>query len=82
MLLHLLQGSATPPMAVTIFFGANDAALLGGTGEKQHVPIEEYKENLRKMVQHIKVLLSTFICAQYSSLIQREHPNLNLCRLL
>ncbi|KAK4479340.1 hypothetical protein RD792_014852 [Penstemon davidsonii] len=47
-------GSGTPPVAVTIFFGANDAALIGGTGERQHVPIEEYKDNLRKIVQHIK----------------------------
>ncbi|KAK4479345.1 hypothetical protein RD792_014857 [Penstemon davidsonii] len=47
-------GSGTPPVAVTIFFGANDAALIGGTGERQHVPIEEYKDNLRKIVRHIK----------------------------
>ncbi|KAG8378871.1 hypothetical protein BUALT_Bualt07G0029700 [Buddleja alternifolia] len=55
-LLHHLfpLGTAKPPLAVTIFFGANDAALLGGTGQKQHVPLEEYKENLRRMVQHIK----------------------------
>ncbi|PIN23533.1 Isoamyl acetate-hydrolyzing esterase [Handroanthus impetiginosus] len=48
------EGSATSPIAVTIFFGANDAALLEGTGKKQHVPLEEYRDNLRKMVQHIK----------------------------
>ncbi|KAI3454485.1 hypothetical protein Pfo_011148 [Paulownia fortunei] len=55
LLQHLFPlGSATPPVAVTIFFGANDAALLGGTGKRQHVPVEEYKENLRRMVQHIK----------------------------
>ncbi|PIN23534.1 Isoamyl acetate-hydrolyzing esterase [Handroanthus impetiginosus] len=55
-LLHHLfpLGSATPPIAVTIFFGANDAALLEGTGKKQHVPLEEYSDNLTKMVQHIK----------------------------
>ncbi|KAL0417074.1 UNVERIFIED_CONTAM: GDSL esterase/lipase [Sesamum latifolium] len=47
-------GSAKPPAAVTIFFGANDAARLEGTGKRQHVPVEEYKDNLRKMVQHIK----------------------------
>ncbi|GFP92360.1 GDSL esterase/lipase at5g62930 [Phtheirospermum japonicum] len=45
-----------PPVAVTIFFGANDAALLSGTGKKQHVPKDEYKDNLRKMVHHIKNL--------------------------
>ncbi|KAK4394680.1 GDSL esterase/lipase [Sesamum angolense] len=47
-------GSAKPLAAVTIFFGANDAARLEGTGKRQHVPVEEYKDNLRKMVQHIK----------------------------
>ncbi|KAL8118351.1 GDSL esterase/lipase At5g62930 isoform X2 [Apium graveolens] len=46
--------AATPPLAVTIFFGANDAALSGRTSERQHVPVEEYKENLRKIVHHIK----------------------------
>ncbi|KAL8457816.1 hypothetical protein ACS0TY_035623 [Phlomoides rotata] len=46
--------AAKPPAAVTVFFGANDAALLSGTGKRQHVPLEEYKENLRKIVQHIK----------------------------
>ncbi|CAI9767342.1 unnamed protein product [Fraxinus pennsylvanica] len=52
---HLFpMGSATPPVATTIFFGANDAALLGRTGERQHVPVEEYKENLRRIAQHLK----------------------------
>lgn len=47
-------GSATPPVAATIFFGANDAALLGRNSEKQHVPIGEYKDNLRRIVHHLK----------------------------
>ncbi|KAI9108903.1 hypothetical protein K1719_020208 [Acacia pycnantha] len=46
--------STKPPAATTIFFGANDAALLGRSSERQHVPIEEYKENLRKIVRHLK----------------------------
>ncbi|XP_014490572.1 GDSL esterase/lipase At5g62930 [Vigna radiata var. radiata] len=46
--------STTPPIATTIFFGANDAALLGRTSERQHVPIEEFKDNLRKFVRHLK----------------------------
>lgn len=49
------KGSATPPVAATIFFGANDAALSGRTSERQHVPVDEYKENLRRMVHHLKV---------------------------
>ncbi|KAI3895071.1 hypothetical protein MKX03_010555 [Papaver bracteatum] len=51
-------GYTNPPVAVTIFFGANDAALLGRTSERQHVPVEEYKENLRKIVCHFKELSS------------------------
>ncbi|WCJ26102.1 SGNH hydrolase-type esterase superfamily protein [Euphorbia peplus] len=43
-----------PPAAVTVFFGANDAALQGRTGSRQHVPLEEYKDNLRKIVLHLK----------------------------
>ncbi|KAI5329803.1 hypothetical protein L3X38_029200 [Prunus dulcis] len=46
--------SKKPPAAATIFFGANDAAILGRTSERQHVPVEEYKENLRKIVLHMK----------------------------
>ncbi|XP_054807364.1 GDSL esterase/lipase At5g62930 [Prosopis cineraria] len=46
--------STKPPIATTIFFGANDAALSGRGSERQHVPIEEYKENLRKIVHHLK----------------------------
>ncbi|XP_059657891.1 GDSL esterase/lipase At5g62930 [Cornus florida] len=55
-LLHHLfpLGSATPPAAATIFFGANDAALLGRNSERQHVPVEMYKENLQKIVRHLK----------------------------
>ena len=55
-----LKGSAAPPVAATIFFGANDAALLGRTSARQHVPVDEYKENLRRMVQHLKVHI--FLC--------------------
>jgi len=35
----------------TIFLGANDAAL---PGEGQHVPIEEYKENLIQIIQQMR----------------------------
>ncbi|XP_074565318.1 GDSL esterase/lipase At5g62930 [Curcuma longa] len=52
---HLFPpNSLTPPAVVTIFFGANDAALLGRTSERQYVPLEEYKENLSKIVKHLK----------------------------
>jgi lysophospholipase L1-like esterase len=35
-----------------IFFGANDARLPNTIQAPQHVPLKEYKENLRKIVQH------------------------------
>ena len=35
----------------TVFFGANDAAL---PGERQHVPLEEYRENLIKIISSIR----------------------------
>ncbi|XP_044957521.1 GDSL esterase/lipase At5g62930-like [Hordeum vulgare subsp. vulgare] len=46
-----------PPVATTIFFGANDATLLGRTSERQHVPVEEYRQNLKTIVNHLKVNL-------------------------
>ncbi|XP_076885833.1 GDSL esterase/lipase At5g62930-like, partial [Bidens hawaiensis] len=57
----VLQCSTTPPIAATVFLGANDAALPGRTSEHQHVPIEEYKENLRKIVRHIKECSPTML---------------------
>eukprot|EP00026_Physarum_polycephalum_P008369 Phypoly_transcript_08451.p1 GENE.Phypoly_transcript_08451~~Phypoly_transcript_08451.p1 ORF type:complete len:246 (+),score=39.85 Phypoly_transcript_08451:743-1480(+) len=42
---------ASSPSLVTIFFGANDASQLPST---QHVPIDEFAENLRKIVDHAK----------------------------
>ncbi|KAJ7945858.1 GDSL esterase/lipase [Quillaja saponaria] len=55
-LLHQLfpLDSTKPPVATTIFFGANDAALLGRNSERQHVPVEDYKENLRNIIRHLK----------------------------
>ncbi|VAH99156.1 unnamed protein product [Triticum turgidum subsp. durum] len=43
-----------PPVATTIFFGANDAALPGRTSQRQHVPVEEYRQNLKTIVNHLK----------------------------
>ncbi len=40
---------------MTVFFGANDAALPDRGSQQQHVPISEYKENLHQIVSHIKV---------------------------
>ncbi|KAL5816260.1 hypothetical protein ACOSQ3_024638 [Xanthoceras sorbifolium] len=60
-LLHHIFASEdkSPPLATTIFFGANDAALLGRNSERQHVPVEEYSDNLRKIVQHLQACSPT-----------------------
>ncbi|CAI0547341.1 unnamed protein product [Linum tenue] len=75
------------PIAATVFFGANDAALLGRTSERQHVPVDEYKENLRKIVKHLKVQLrSSDYCNRSETALSRilcQHcfwlQQLNLC---
>jgi len=46
--------SSTNTLFVTVFFGANDASLPTGEREhNQHVPIEEYEQNLRIIVADI-----------------------------
>ncbi|XP_049640496.1 isoamyl acetate-hydrolyzing esterase 1 homolog isoform X2 [Suncus etruscus] len=40
------------PVAVTVFFGANDSALKE-ENPKQHIPVEEYIENLKSIVQYL-----------------------------
>uniref|UniRef100_A0A0E0DBV7 SGNH hydrolase-type esterase domain-containing protein n=1 Tax=Oryza meridionalis TaxID=40149 RepID=A0A0E0DBV7_9ORYZ len=38
---------AADPVAVTVFFGANDASLPDWKQVHQHVPLDEYQSNLR-----------------------------------
>ncbi|KAJ5287149.1 GDSL Lipase/Acylhydrolase family protein [Penicillium angulare] len=51
MVMHLTFRHHDPPTnsLQTIFFGANDACV---EGHQQHVPIETFKENLKKLIQH------------------------------
>lgn len=35
----------------TVFFGANDAV---SAGDRQHVPVEEYRQNITSIVKHIR----------------------------
>lgn len=46
---------ADAPLAVTVFFGANDACLPDRCSAFQHVPVDEYKHNLRSVVSFYKV---------------------------
>lgn len=45
---------AASPLAVTVFFGANDACLPDRYGAFQHVPLHEYKQNLISIVSFFK----------------------------
>ncbi|PON99114.1 Lipase [Trema orientale] len=42
------------PLAVTVFFGANDACLPDRCSAFQHVPLDEYKPNLHSIVSFLK----------------------------
>lgn len=41
------------PLFVTVFFGANDSSLPGDRQHNQHVPIDEYEDNLKTIVKEI-----------------------------
>lgn len=41
---------------VTVWFGANDAALPDRTSKVQHVPLEEYRSNIKDIVERLKCL--------------------------
>lgn len=45
--------SLDSPVAVTIFFGANDSALKD-ENPKQHIPLAEYAANLKSMVWYLQ----------------------------
>ncbi|CAI9087325.1 OLC1v1021373C1 [Oldenlandia corymbosa var. corymbosa] len=47
-------GYEAAPVCVTVFFGANDASLPNRHAAFQHVPIDEYKQNLHSIVSFFK----------------------------
>ena len=50
------DAAAPQPDLVTVFFGANDAALPDRACARQHVPVEEYRANLKAIVGHLRAL--------------------------
>lgn len=44
------------PLALTVFFGANDASIPDRSSGFQHVPLDEYQSNLRSIISFFKVL--------------------------
>lgn len=49
------ESGGDAPLAVTVFFGANDACLPDRSAAFQHVPLDEYKKNLNSIVSFLKV---------------------------
>jgi len=71
------------PALVTLFFGANDSALPERESGFQHVPVAEYKENLRTIIRHIqansvqtRLLLVREGGARGKGMERREAPSL------
>jgi isoamyl acetate esterase len=60
------SGMMTGVAFCTVFFGANDAAL---PGQRQHVPIDRYQQNLVTIVKHIQSTLCSSILQQ-----QQQQP--------
>lgn len=53
---HLcLQDHPVQPALVVVFFGANDASFPMPSGKGQHVPLQEFKENLKNIALYLKV---------------------------
>lgn len=62
------SGAEAAPLCVTVFYGANDACLPDRYGGFQHVPIEEYKQNLHSIVSYLKVLTAKlYALLEYTS---------------
>ncbi|XP_011045900.1 PREDICTED: GDSL esterase/lipase At5g45920-like [Populus euphratica] len=49
-----VESGGVPPLAVTVFFGANDACLPDRYSAFQHVPLHEYKQNLHSIISFFK----------------------------
>lgn len=56
MVLPYLEDTFEGAQLVTVWFGANDAALPDRTSKVQHVPLEEYRMNVKEMVERLKCL--------------------------
>ena len=51
----LIQDAPIQPSLVIVYFGGNDSSTPHSSGLGPHVPLQEYIENLRKIVDHLKV---------------------------
>ncbi|POM81615.1 Isoamyl acetate-hydrolyzing esterase [Phytophthora palmivora] len=52
---EIMSGTYTPAL-ITLWLGANDAALPNGSSSAQHVPIANYRQNLIQIVREFETL--------------------------
>ncbi|KAK7339878.1 hypothetical protein VNO77_20564 [Canavalia gladiata] len=50
------KNAAEQPSLIIVYFGGNDSLLPHPSGLGQHVPLQEYIENMRKIATHLKSL--------------------------
>ncbi|KAF7132048.1 hypothetical protein RHSIM_Rhsim09G0177000 [Rhododendron simsii] len=64
------KDAASQPSLVIIYFGGNDSMGPHSSGLGPHVPLPEYKENMRKIALHIKVMFDVHAnpLSEYQSL--------------
>ncbi|OWZ05881.1 Isoamyl acetate-hydrolyzing esterase [Phytophthora megakarya] len=51
---EISKNAYTPPSLITVWLGTNDAVLTNGSNSERHVPIDEYKDNLVKIVDRFR----------------------------
>ncbi|ESW12329.1 hypothetical protein PHAVU_008G103700 [Phaseolus vulgaris] len=54
--LYARKNATEQPSLVIVYFGGNDSLLPHPSGLGQHVPLQEYIENMRKIGTHLKSL--------------------------
>ncbi|KAJ1381355.1 SGNH hydrolase-type esterase domain [Sesbania bispinosa] len=87
------KNATEQPSLVIVYFGGNDSILPHPSGLGQHVPLQEYIENMRKIATHLKSLSKKirliFLTAPPvneaqiygNSVIQRPPRNNETCRI-
>lgn len=66
------------PSLVTVFLGANDAALTAGPDAHQHVSLDEFRENLAQIIRSLTPLLpprAKILLITPPAVIDSDRPN-------
>lgn len=50
-----MQDADVQPSLIIVYFGGNDSIHPHPSGLGPHVPLQEYIENMRKIITHLKV---------------------------